>query len=777
MSGTPGGPRGPEPEEPDTGSHGSDAPRRSRRAGRSGGANDFRRRFGGTADRETPASREPRGDGGLQEPRSADRYVRGRTRLTVRELLEQMDAEGTAPTPPEPRGRTRPGPSVPPAPRTPAPTPPPTAQPPETLRGTRSRRPDGPAPDDSPTTVNPVIGRDDLTQRIPVVGDRPVVPPAPGDLPVDISERATRDRVVAESRGQTPYPAQPQDIVRSRRATESPGPDESETTTAPALEPTPDLSGRLPRLSPARRRRRTRRETFTRDATVTGRILVTIACVLALVGTGFVWGLQRYWDGSWNQVAAVDPDDENVRNRDAQHGDETYLIVGTDTRGGQNSKVGAGTTADAEGARADTIILVSVPADRSRAVAVSFPRDLQVDRPECQMWDNETGTYGDTLYAADGVKLNSVYGDGGPQCLRKVITQMSGLNINRFIAMDFYGFEKVVRALGGVEVCSPTPLYDYELGQILKKSGKQTLTGSRALDYVRARMVASEGNGDYGRIKRQQLFLSSLLRSSLSGDVLSNPSKLNGIVNTFIEHSYVDQVDTQSLLSLAESMQGMDAGRVSFLTIPTAGTTTDGSYNEIPRTDDINAIFDAIIDDQPLPGEADEETADGPKADRTASSSSSSSAAADTATTAPEPTATTATSVSPGTIGVRVLNGTGQTGVAADLGEQLGPLGFDVRGLADASQNQDTTVVRYGPGEKAAAATLASILPGATIQLDRTVKSGVEIIIGSDFAGSTSGSVPTAGTSLSISELPAAISSTNLPNDLAITNAGDTTCD
>src|SRR5690606_19392796 len=116
---------------------------------------------------------------------------------------------------------------------------------------------------------------------------------------------------------------------------------------------------------------------------------------------------------------------------------------------------------------------------------------------------------------------------------------------------------KVVRAIGGVEVCSTVPLYDYEIGHILRKPGKQKLTGRRALNYVRARNIATEGNGDYGRIKRQQLFMSSLLRSTLSGDVLKKPNKLNNIVNTFIEYSYVDGVDTQSLIDLAESMQGM----------------------------------------------------------------------------------------------------------------------------------------------------------------------------------------------------------------------------
>ncbi|MFP3670504.1 LCP family protein, partial [Priestia sp. SIMBA_032] len=89
---------------------------------------------------------------------------------------------------------------------------------------------------------------------------------------------------------------------------------------------------------------------------------------------------------------------------------ETYLIVGTDTRAGQNGTVGAGDSADFEGsARSDTVIMVNIPADRSRVVAVSFPRDLQVDRPECAAWNNEDGKYtSDEIPAATGMKLNSV---------------------------------------------------------------------------------------------------------------------------------------------------------------------------------------------------------------------------------------------------------------------------------------------------------------------------------------------------------------------------------
>ncbi len=618
----------------------------------------------------------------------------------------------------------------------------------------------------------------DVTQKLPPVADTPTG--------VDLSDQATARRASEESRAQGSHaaPVAPEEFAPGGDAEDLPTPGtdtaaagtdtaaaaaatvhtrsaEATETAGPPLQRTPDLAA-MARSRPRRVRARTRQQAVRRNATVTGRILVSVACVMALVGTGFVWGYLNSKNGNWRNIIAVNPDDTNIRNKNAQYGDENYLIVGTDTRNGQNGDVGAGTSADVEGARSDTVILVNIPADRSRVVAVSFPRDLQVDRPECRQWDNDKDSYGAALDAETQVKLNSVYALGGPQCLVRVITEMSGLNINHFIAMDFEGFEKVVNAVGGVEVCSTQPIYDYELGQILRKPGKQKLTGRRALNYVRARMVSTEGNGDYGRIKRQQLFMSSLLRSSLSSNVLTNPTKLNSIVNTFINYSVVDNVNTDSLLKLAESMQGIEAGRVTFITLPTSGTATDGSNNELPNTDAINRIFNAIIDDRPLPGEQAEKT-------RTSSSGRPST------TTPAAPTKVAATAQNPGNVSLRVLNGSGRSGIASEVSDQMSAQGFDVQGVADASENRTDTVIRYGIGSEDSAATVAEMFPGALIQLDRTVRDGVEVILGSTFDGSV-GTAPAVGTTLSTSSLPPAANTSNLPNDLAITNAGDTTC-
>src|ERR1700742_673408 len=347
---------------------------------------------------------------------------------------------------------------------------------------------------------------------------------------------------------------------------------------------------------------------------VAGRLGVATIAAAALAMTGGAYQGSTSKNHRMNTVSALDLGSRDIVDPNAQFGDEDFLIVGMDSRAGANGEMGAGGTEDAGGARSDTIKLVNIPANRKRVVAVAFPRDLAITPIQCEAWNPDTGKYG-PLYDSDTkkwgprnvyteTKLNSTFAFGGPKCLVKEVQKLSGLSINRFIAVDFAGFAKMVDALGGVEVCSTTPLKDYELGTVLAHSGRQLIDSKTALNYVRARNVTTENNGDYGRIKRQQLFLSSLLRSLISRDTFFSLNKLNDVVNMFIIDIYVDNVKTKDLVQLGQSVQGMSAGHVSFVTVPTG--VTDENGDEPPRTADMRALFDAIINDDPLPLENDQ---------------------------------------------------------------------------------------------------------------------------------------------------------------------------
>lgn len=498
---------------------------------------------------------------------------------------------------------------------------------------------------------------------------------------------------------------------------------------------------------------------------VVGRTAVALAAVTSVGLTGVAWGYLRATDNGFSQIAALDLDSTDVVDPGGQTGDETYLIVGTDTRAGVNGGIGAGSVADAEGARADTVILVNIPADRSRVVAVSFPRDLDIVRPSCQDWDNEKGQYSTAVNPpADSDKLNSAYAYGGPKCLVKVVQKMSGLKIGHFVGMDFSGFESMVNQVGGVQVCTSTPLIDEELGAVLPNTGKQTIDGATALNYVRARKVEAEGNGDYGRIKRQQVFLASLLRGALSNKVLFDPGKLNGFINAFTRDTFVQNIDTKSLVMLGRSLQNVDAGAVTFLTVPTAGTNELG--NEIPRLDDIDAIFQSIIDDEPLPGEERKETAP--------------SSAAPATTKPAAPAQPQLEAVSPLAVSLQVSNGSGVTGLAATAADELGAYGFQIYSVGNYTGTSTNTLVRYSPGLEAEAATVASSLPGAVLQESSDLGGIVEVVLGSSFTGTVTQPKP-AGTTLSPTLAPKSADDDGtvpdaLPADLAFTNAADDSC-
>ncbi len=521
-------------------------------------------------------------------------------------------------------------------------------------------------------------------------------------------------------------------------------------------------------------------------AKLAGRAVAAMMAILALVLTGSAWQWSSSKNRSLNHVSALDPDSHDILDAAGQYGDENFLIVGADTRAGANSDIGAGSTEDAEGARSDTIMLVNIPANRKRVVVVSFPRDLAITPIQCEAWnsvtgaygpiyDEETGTYSDDIVYTE-TKLNSTYAFGGPKCLVKEIQKLSGLAINRFMAVDFVGFGKMVDALGGVEVCTPSPLYDLVLGSVLEDTGRQRVNGSTALNYVRARHVTTEDNGDYGRIKRQQLFLSSLLRSLISTNTFFSPTKLNNVVNMFIGDSSVDNVTTKDLVNLGQSLQKVAAGHITFVTVPTSETDENG--DEVPRMDDVRALFDAIINDDPLPGENDHNATSVPTTAAASPTTPSTSLPGAPATPVVKPLSEQvhAVTTSPGDVTVRVSNATEQSGLAGATSEGLQQWGFNVDNADDYPGTVKATKVLYSPGNEQAAATVSSALSGAPIERVSGLGSIVRVVLGSDFRTVTKPVASGSQVSVQLNR-GASVEPTELPDDLTVTNAADTTCE
>lgn len=502
-----------------------------------------------------------------------------------------------------------------------------------------------------------------------------------------------------------------------------------------------------------------------------------VATVVFLV-TAMGWTATALLDAQLREVSALDPDSEAVTDREGQLGDENFLIVGSDTRAGAQPGDGVGTTATVAGARADTIMVAHLPADRSRIVVVSIPRDVQVDRPRCEVWNPRTGDYtGDLDPGAETSKINAAYAVGGPRCLTRVVQQLSGLNINHFLAIDFQGFKDMVEAVGGVRVCVEQPLRDRELGTVLAEEGYTTISGDTALDFVRARKVVGDPTAGYGRITRQQRFLSALARKMLSAEVLLSPGTLRSVARAIVSNTAADNVDVSMLLRFAKSLQGLDPAAVTFVTVPTTGEANQYG-NEVLRPEDTAALFQAIIDGTPLPGEQPPTRASSsaaapqnssPQSNPTQSNPTQNSSTRSNPARTRAPTTAPAFPplTDPSEVRVRVLNGSGITGQAAGGARALRAVGFGVVGISNAESQVESTVIRYGPGSEAQARTLAAAVPEADLELDPDRSGSPALVLGPDFDPTVT-EVPTP---------PASGAAPSLPDDLRTVNGAASACE
>ena len=525
----------------------------------------------------------------------------------------------------------------------------------------------------------------------------------------------------------------------------------------PAMRIPPPLSADEPQDRPATRLQRKKQHKRTRTTTM-ARAGAGVTALLVFVATGAAWGFKSWVESGLQQISALDENSSSIQQAEQQRGDENFLLVGSDSRAGAEPSDHVGTDSMVPGARSDTTMIAHIPADRSRVVIVSFPRDLEVDRPACEQWDPKTNDYiGQTVAAKSTVKLNSAFEVGGPKCVTKLVQQISGLKINHYVGIDFDGFKGMVDAVQGVQVCVEKPIKDGVLGTIVPEPGKEiTLTGDQALSFVRARHVKGDLTSDYGRIIRQQRFLSSLLRKAMSNQVLLDPGKLTSFLDAFSKATVGDNVGVDQLFTLGESLQQLDAGRVTFVTVPTVGEANERG-NEVLRESDTKALFGAIIGNTPLPGEkpAEQTTDDGSPANQAT----------------PPPAGADTSIADPKTVKIQVLNGGNPTtGVARRAADKLAGVGFEVVRVDNAPETVATTTVKFGAGKDQAARTLAAAIPGAQIQQDPALAGVVMLVIGPDFSGNVV--APQAGGAAP----PATPAPEKLPENLTTVNGADVSC-
>jgi LCP family protein required for cell wall assembly len=402
-------------------------------------------------------------------------------------------------------------------------------------------------------------------------------------------------------------------------------------------------------------------------------------------------------------------------------GDLNILLVGSDSRSGltdaQKAQLHVGHDV---GRRSDTMILLHIPRGGGRAILVSLPRDSLVTIPR------HKDASGHSVPAAQN-KLNTSYSFGGPRLTVQTIEYNTHVRIDHYIEVNFLGFVNIVNALGGVTVCTQTPIHDpvHRLptggwgGSGLElPTGKSDLDGTRALEYVRAREF--DPSADLGRIQRQQKFMSAMVQKAKSAGILLDLPRLYSLIGAVGKSLTTDSnFGVKQIKDLAGSLHNLSPSNIQMLTVPLEpGSFNEGAVGNVVKWDPTKShrLFHDLTEDIPL--------------------------------TKPSKGNVPKVTIPPSSISLEVLNSTDHNGFASDVANALAKLGFHVSRTGNSPKGSDpaTTVVRYGPARADSAKTVAASIPGARLQLDQSFGSGLQVLLGSNYHGTQHVKVVQSGT-------------------------------
>lgn len=183
----------------------------------------------------------------------------------------------------------------------------------------------------------------------------------------------------------------------------------------------------------------------------------------------------------------------------------------------------------------DTIIILTISSDQSKATINSIPRDLYVELPESRYWGkiNSIYAYRAAYNPKDGIKI-----------LSQEIKKITGIPINYYVIANFDAFKKIVDLAGGIDYTLEEDLVDpafpndsFGYDPINMKAGTYHLDGALALKLARSR---HNTEGDFSRIKRQHKIILLLKEKVEKNNLWDNLFKVTDILNIIGENVKTD---------------------------------------------------------------------------------------------------------------------------------------------------------------------------------------------------------------------------------------------
>jgi LCP family protein required for cell wall assembly len=248
---------------------------------------------------------------------------------------------------------------------------------------------------------------------------------------------------------------------------------------------------------------------------------------------------------------------------------------------------------------------------------MSIPRDTLVALPQCV----QPG--GSMAAAKSDAMINTAFQRGsnfdpeakaeGMACVVRTVEEVTQIRLDAFVLVDFAGFQNVVDALGGVDICVPRGLVGRKTPTNLTP-GQHHLNGQEALQYARTREGKyADGElldgSDLGRINRQQELIAAVINEVLAAGQLTSLPKLNTTATAVADSLDVSTElgSVASLAGLAYALRDIKLENISLFTVPNTAAGYRVRLDQVGHQGAVggigaNALFDLLATDQPVPG-------------------------------------------------------------------------------------------------------------------------------------------------------------------------------
>jgi LCP family protein required for cell wall assembly len=358
----------------------------------------------------------------------------------------------------------------------------------------------------------------------------------------------------------------------------------------------------------------------------------------------------------------------------------------------------------------DTMQVLSIDWKDKKVAMISVPRDLWVNIPNYG-WSRINAAYS---YGQSNPKIT---GGAGAES-SSVVSNVLGIPIHYFVALDFDGFKEIIDKVGGVDIDVPNTFTDYQYpaGECITSgpgcgyitvhfdAGEQHMDGTRALEFARSRHGNNGEGTDFARSKRQQLVLEATKQKVLQVGVLANPVTLTDLINIVGNHLSTNLTPGE-IKSAWSQTKDIDTSNMITKTLDTSSssvlqsTTINGADVLIPKKGignytDLQAIAQNIFG-----------------------------------------AANSATAESPADLKIEVLNGSGKGGVATTYANVLKGEGYNVTTISTATQVYTDSIVYNCSGASASksASEIASDLKTTAEVQSSCGAIDIEVIIGQNY--------------------------------------------